>query len=193
MVDLVGSPVAEAAAGAMIEFGRDVVALSLGESAEMSSPGQILAEEPVGVLVGPALPGVVRGDEVDAGAELALDLLVAMELGPVVGSEGVDPMWFVREQCDGAGVGVLDGGARQRADADEAAFAFDRGDDARLAAAVDGVEFPITEAAATVHEWRAPIGAAISHGPSPLDATFSLEESRLCAAARGSPLTFGKK
>jgi hypothetical protein len=47
----------------MIEFGRDVVALSLGESAEMSSPGQILAEKPVGVLVGPALPGVVREGE----------------------------------------------------------------------------------------------------------------------------------
>jgi hypothetical protein len=36
-------------------------------------------------------------------------------------------------------------------------------------------------------------GAAIFRTPRPLDAAFSLEESRLCADARGSPLTFGGK
>ena len=37
------------------------------------------------------------------------------------------------------------------------------------------------------------IGAAIFSRPSPLDTTFSFEESRLCADARGSSVTFGRR
>jgi hypothetical protein len=45
VIDFVRRAVAEAAAGTMIELGGDVVALALGESAEMSSLGQIRAEK----------------------------------------------------------------------------------------------------------------------------------------------------
>jgi hypothetical protein len=45
VVDFVRRAAAEAAAGAMIELGSDVAALALGESVEMNSVGQILAEK----------------------------------------------------------------------------------------------------------------------------------------------------
>jgi hypothetical protein len=156
VVYLVGSAEAEAAARPMVEFGGDVVALALGEIAHGSSFGQVLAEEPVGILVGSALPGVVWGGEVDGGAERLLELLVAVELSAVIGSEGADAVRFVGEQSDEAGVGVLDGGARQRADADHTALALDCGDDAGLAAAMDGVEFPVPVATTAVYD-RGPL------------------------------------
>jgi hypothetical protein len=45
VIDFVRRAAAEAAAGAMIELGSGVVALALGENAEMNSVGQILAEK----------------------------------------------------------------------------------------------------------------------------------------------------
>ena len=43
----------------MVEFGRDSVEVVLGEAAQVSVLVQILAQQPVGVLVGAALPGMV--------------------------------------------------------------------------------------------------------------------------------------
>ena len=52
--------------------------------------GQVLANEPVGVFVGPAFPRMVRRREVEAGAGRVLDRGVAMELGAVVGGDRPD-------------------------------------------------------------------------------------------------------
>ncbi len=46
--------------------------------------GPVLANEPVGVFVGPAFPRMVRRREVKASASRMLDHGVAMELRPVV-------------------------------------------------------------------------------------------------------------
>jgi hypothetical protein len=46
--------------------------------------GDVLANEAVGVLVGSAFSGVVRGREVEENAGQAFDLLVGVELGTVV-------------------------------------------------------------------------------------------------------------
>src|SRR5271166_5342923 len=45
--------------GAVIEFGCDGVEVVLGEAAQISGFVQILAQQPIGVLVGAALPGMV--------------------------------------------------------------------------------------------------------------------------------------
>jgi len=45
--------------GAVVEFGRDSVEVVLGEAAQVGVLVQILAQQPVGVLVGAALPGMV--------------------------------------------------------------------------------------------------------------------------------------
>src|SRR5258707_13826109 len=80
----------------------------------------------------------------------------------VVRGERPDRMRFSREQSDGASVGVFDGGAGQWADADQAALALDCGDDAGLASTVDGIDLPVAEARATLHDRRARLDHAFS-------------------------------
>src|SRR5204863_8026946 len=118
VVDLVRRAEAKAAAGTVVEVGGDLVAVSLGEMSERDAFRQILADESVGVLVDATLPGVVRSGKVDGGAELTLDVLVAVEFDPVVGSNGADLVRLVAEQLDHASVGVFDGGAGQWPDPD---------------------------------------------------------------------------
>jgi hypothetical protein len=154
VVDFMRGTEAETAAGTVVEVRGDLVADGLGEMTEGSAFGQILADESVGVFVGAALPGVVRSGEVDRGAELMLNVLVAVELDAVVGSDGADLMRLLGEEGDHASVGVCDGGAGQWSDADQAALAFDEGDDAGLTAAVDSIAFPIAEARPTFDDRR---------------------------------------
>jgi hypothetical protein len=44
----------------VVEFLSDSVEVVLGEAAQVGVLAQVLAQQPVGVLVGAALPGVVR-------------------------------------------------------------------------------------------------------------------------------------
>src|SRR5829696_2890264 len=159
-VDLERSAKAESAAGAVVEESGDLVALLLGESGEVGAFGEILAEETVGVFVGAALPGVVRGGEVEASVQAARDVLEAVEFGAVVGSEGEDGVGLVVEEGDNPAGGGSGSRAGKLADANEAAFAFDGGGDAGLAAAMDSVEFPVADASAAVHDG----GALVDHG-----------------------------
>jgi len=53
----------EALAGAVVELVGDGVELSFGDRAEVDALGEVLAQEPVGVLVGAALPGRVCGSQ----------------------------------------------------------------------------------------------------------------------------------
>jgi hypothetical protein len=50
---------------ATIELGRDGIQRDLIEPAQVGALGQVLAEQPVGVLVGAALPRATRVAETD--------------------------------------------------------------------------------------------------------------------------------
>ena len=65
--------------------------------------GQVLADQAVGVLVGAALPGVMRIGEVERHAGGVLDPGVAVELGAVVGGDGLELLGMPADQRDGAG------------------------------------------------------------------------------------------
>lgn len=146
VVELVGSEEAEAAPRTVVEQGGNVVAVARSEMSEVGPFGEILAEEAVGVLAGAAFPGVMGQGEVEGEIEGLLDLLVAVELDAVVRSKSTEWMGLGAEEFDDARVGLLDSGAEKRTDAEEAALAFDEGDDAGFAAAVDRIGLPVTEA-----------------------------------------------
>ena len=79
----------------------------------------------------------------------------------------MDRMRLAGEQGNEAGVGVLDGGAGKRSDADQAALAFDDGGDAGLALAVDGVRFPVAVARAPCDDVRPILNHALSCQSAP--------------------------
>ena len=68
---------------------HDQVNLFFSDRSEVYLLRKILPDQSVGVFVGSPFPGVVRGGEEDASGG-GLEELVALELGTVVGSDGVD-------------------------------------------------------------------------------------------------------
>ena len=62
---LSGRFVVQGFSGSFVELPGDVAELGLAEGGEIDAVGQVLAQEPVGVFVGAALPGAVRIAEVD--------------------------------------------------------------------------------------------------------------------------------
>src|ERR1044071_2528312 len=71
-------------AWAGIELFGDPVALTLRDCLERRAFREVLTKQPVEVLVGSPLPGVVRSREVELHAEAALELLVVVELRAVI-------------------------------------------------------------------------------------------------------------
>ena len=89
----------------------DLVALVLGYFGHRFAFGKILPEESVGVLIGPALPTVMRGREVELDRTDRFDLAVPVELGPVVCRDAAHPSRMTRQQPEQGAVG-FGGGAR---------------------------------------------------------------------------------
>ncbi len=81
-------PVAESLPRPAVELRRDPMAVVLGECRHAAPLGEVLPQQPVGVLVGPPFPRVVRGREVEPGAGGSLDRRVVVALRPVVGRDG---------------------------------------------------------------------------------------------------------
>jgi len=108
---------------------------------------QVLTNQSVGVLVGPAFPRVVRCREIEPHAGRALDVLVAVELGAVICGDRVDLVRGVPfDQLDSSHCGLLGGTGAQLADLQEPCLAFDQADDAVLARITDnGVNFPVPD------------------------------------------------
>ncbi len=76
--------VAEGLAGPGVELQRDRVERVLAVAREVGAFGQILAKQPVGVLVAAALPGAAGIAEVDDYVGRDGELLVAGELGAAI-------------------------------------------------------------------------------------------------------------
>ena len=98
---------------------------------------------------------MVRGGEVEVGAELLFYIFVAVEFGSVIGGDGVEVRAMGTEEFDGALLGVEDGGLRQRSNAYEARFTIDDGEDGGLVGTVHGVDFPVVEPDALLDDGRA--------------------------------------
>src|SRR5574337_1149103 len=98
---------------------------------------------------------MVRVGEVEAHAGLCLDLFVVVELGAVVGGEGLEaPSMFANQPHSALGQFGL-AAIRQFADQGVAGLAFDQGHDAVLAAgAHHGVDFPVSGFAAILDARR---------------------------------------
>ncbi len=82
-----------------MELCCDAIAVVLRQEHHALFLGQVLANEPVGVFVGPAFPRMVRRREVEAGAGALLDRGVAVELGPVVRRDGPHGTRLRRISC----------------------------------------------------------------------------------------------
>ena len=70
----------QASAWSRIQFVLDPIHLRIHERAHVTSLGEILPHQPVGVLVGPPVPGMVRQREEERGLQAFRDLSMKGEL-----------------------------------------------------------------------------------------------------------------
>lgn len=118
----------------------------LREAVERGTFLEILPQEPVGVLDGAFLPGVVRPGEEAVGLEDGGDDVVAGELASVVEGEGFDDA-FERQQPLDDGV-ADDRGFERRHELrpEEPCRSFEHGDEVAGTAAADhGVDFDVAQ------------------------------------------------
>ena len=124
----------------------------LGESLHADSLGQVLPDQAVGIFVGAALPGVMGSGEVKPQSDGALDRGVAVELGAVIGGDGVEPVGVALGQADRPVVELLRGAGPELADEEVAALALHQAHDAVLIAGPhDGIDLPVPDAPAVEH------------------------------------------
>ena len=139
----------------LVELVFDRLNLGLGERAEVTPLGEVLAQQPVEVFIAAALPGGVRLGEVAGRIERDVDQGVLGELAAVVPSERVHTgaHWVQRMQDRphrGVGLAAVDA-AQTR----QAGLALDQGHDADRPLADDGVAFPVaTMKVAMPTRWR---------------------------------------
>jgi hypothetical protein len=105
----------------------DLVALVLGYFGHRLAFGKILPNEPVGVLIGPALPTVMRGREVEPDRTDRFDLAIPVELRPVVRRNAPHPPRMPRHQPQQRSVGFGRGAGLEFPDQEVTAFALDQG------------------------------------------------------------------
>ena len=181
VVDFVGGEKAVAASRAVIELGGESVALPLGEQGQIGAFGEVLAQETVGVFVGPSLPGVVGQGEVDGGAQAPLQRLVHMKLRAVIRGQGANRVPLVAQNRDGALQRFLGPDPGDLADPDQATLAFDHGDGGGFAPAVHGVDLPVTQPR-----------ALLDHGGAFRDHPFAREPAAAVVAGVALALQFAR-
>src|SRR5262245_62561403 len=90
------------------------------------SLGQVLAQEAIGILVGPALPGVMGCGEVEASRSCALDGPVTVELAAVVHCDRMDRSRLHANQMPHTPVDLRGGATSELAEHDVAGLALDQ-------------------------------------------------------------------
>jgi hypothetical protein len=89
--DLIGCSVAEALARPIIERVDNEGKFVIADLREVGAFGEVAAQQPIGVLVGPALPGAVRIGEEHAQPSGLFDLFEGGELLAVIERERAAP------------------------------------------------------------------------------------------------------
>lgn len=105
-IALLRGSVAETLARSPVELPGNPIAVPLGQVGHARPFGQVLPEPAVGVLIGPALPGVMRCREIEARGNPTLEGRVAVELRAVVHRERADAPGLGADQPLGAVVHV---------------------------------------------------------------------------------------
>src|SRR5438105_7542396 len=133
----------------------DLVALVLGYFGHCFAFGKILPDEAVGVLIGPALPTVMRGCEVELDRTDRFDLAIPVELRPIVRRNAPHPPWMTRHQFQQRSVGFGRGARWKFSQHEVAALALDQGQHAVAALprtlAHHRVDLPVADLAPSLH------------------------------------------
>ncbi len=143
---------AESFTRSVVELLSDARAEALGDASHASTLRYVLTNQSVRVLRCATHPGVVGGGEVESRYGCCFDRLVAVELGAVIGGDGVSGASSAFDQADGPAVGSLDGTGLELSDHDVAALAIDEGEDAVLVGDVTdhGIGFEVADPASVL-------------------------------------------
>ena len=119
--------------------------MSLLKFIKARASGQVLAQQSIGVLVGAALPGVVRRGKVNLGAQPSLQLFVGMELGAVVCGDCSYRVELPAKDFRRPLQRFLGSGRRKLTYSGKSAFTLHHSHHARLSRPVDCVDLPVSK------------------------------------------------
>jgi hypothetical protein len=144
--------VREAFSWPLVQLLREAVAVVLSELCHALPLGEILSEQSVGVLAGPPLPCVVGSGEVESSPGHLLDGGVVMELGAIVGGDGVDRSWLGLDQALCPCIDLCRPSDGELADGEVSGLPFHHGQDTGggLSGAEERVDFPMSHQGASL-------------------------------------------
>jgi hypothetical protein len=135
-----------ALSGSEVQSGGNGVTIDLSDGGHGDSFGNVLTDQTVEILVGPALPGVIRGSKVALEREALFEFFVPMEFGAVIEGDRLEA-GLVFLDCIQGGVRYGSGSSGlQLFDDREAGLSFNESENAVMSIAADHcVSFPMAE------------------------------------------------
>ena len=114
--------------------------------------GEILSEQSVGVLTGPPLPCVVGSGEVESSPGRLFDGGVVMELGAIIGGDGMDRSWLGPDQALCSRTDLCRPSDGELADGEVSGLPFHHGQrtGGGLSGAEERVDFPMSHLGASL-------------------------------------------
>ena len=162
-VDFQGRGEVETCSWARVQAMGDGVQLALGVVGQIRPLGEVLAQQPTGVLVGAALPGAVRIGKEDLDREPLGQLLVLGHLFPSIIGQGYpqqgghEPQFFREAHTGTPCIRPLHPGQDE-----QACGPFQQGPDGRpIAASLDEIALPVARLRVTTSEGRSAIGVIL--------------------------------
>lgn len=154
--ELIGGFVVPGLSGAIVQQKQGLLDLGWCHGIEVGALGEELAQQAVGVLVDPSLPGRIGCREVRLGLESSCDFLVLDEFSSVIEGERLHLVRQGRQQSDDGLLNrrrrILRHGGTER----EQGFALDHGDQRTLPiSAHERVTFPVSDSPLACHDRRA--------------------------------------